>query len=519
MKLSILLLLGVLSSTYGYHILVSFIIPSHSHNQLGKGIVDALLKAGHTVSWITPFPDKVGKNPPKNLNIIDVSHVQELANVDMTDSKFANAGISFVKEFATNVTIGVYTSQNVKDVIVKTQFDAVITELFFSDTIAGLAAVLKVPWILMSAIQLMPGVESQVDEIRSPNTIPLAIHEASIPMTLKERVVNLGISAAMTVSNWISWSDTEALYQRLFAPLAAARNVELPPFADAFYNVSILFLNAHESLFPAFSVPPNVIGIAGFHIEENPPPLPKDLQDLLDKSKQGVIYFSLGSVVRSAALPPHTRKAILAKFAALPYTVLWKFEEEIKDLPPNVYVRKWMPQPSILVHPNVKVFITHGGQLSCLEAIWSGVPLLAIPVFGDQPFNAERAKQSGFAQRVTFGPDMADELDEKLREILNNPAYTERVKFLSMLFRDRPVPPSKLVSYYTELAIKSKGAYHLRSPSLQYSWVQRSMFDVLLLAVVVLAIIFTLLRLAVRTCFRIICGKSSTTPNLKKKTN
>lgn len=74
----------------------------------------------------------------------------------------------------------------------------------------------------------------------------------------------------------------------------------------------------------------------------------KDLQDLLDSSTQGVIYFSMGSVLKSSALPAATKKALLKTLGELPYTVLWKFEEELKGLPKNVHIRPWMPQPAIL---------------------------------------------------------------------------------------------------------------------------------------------------------------------------
>lgn len=57
----------------------------------------------------------------------------------------------------------------------------------------------------------------------------------------------------------------------------------------------------------------------------------------------------MGSVVRSAAFPVSTRKELLAKFAKLPYNVLWKFEKKMEEeLPPNVFVRTWLPQISLL---------------------------------------------------------------------------------------------------------------------------------------------------------------------------
>lgn len=64
---------------------------------------------------------------------------------------------------------------------------------------------------------------------------------------------------------------------------------------------------------------------------------------------------------------------------------------------PNVHTGKWLPQRQILLHPRTLAFITHSGQNSITEATWSGVPLLQVPLFGDQFKNAGTAKQRGIA--------------------------------------------------------------------------------------------------------------------------
>lgn len=44
--------------------------------------------------------------------------------------------------------------------------------------------------------------------------------------------------------------------------------------------------------------------------------------------------------------------------------MLWKWEDDLPDKPSNIRIEKWLPQNDILGHPNVKLFITHGGLLS-----------------------------------------------------------------------------------------------------------------------------------------------------------
>ena len=35
--------------------------------------------------------------------------------------------------------------------------------------------------------------------------------------------------------------------------------------------------------------------------------------------------------------------------------MIWKWEAEMPDAPPNVLISSWLPQLDILAHPNVKV--------------------------------------------------------------------------------------------------------------------------------------------------------------------
>lgn len=55
---------------------------------------------------------------------------------------------------------------------------------------------------------------------------------------------------------------------------------------------------------------PGIVNIGGAHIKA-PKPLPTDLQEFLDKSTNGVIFFSLGSFVKSTDMPREKVENIL----------------------------------------------------------------------------------------------------------------------------------------------------------------------------------------------------------------
>ena len=69
----------------------------------------------------------------------------------------------------------------------------------------------------------------------------------------------------------------------------------------------------------------------------------------------------------------------------------------------------------------MKLFISHGGLLSCTEATYFGVPLLAIPVFGDQYHNAKTINEKGQGIILEYDNITESTFTWSLKEILDNP--------------------------------------------------------------------------------------------------
>jgi UDP:flavonoid glycosyltransferase YjiC (YdhE family) len=127
---------------------------------------------------------------------------------------------------------------------------------------------------------------------------------------------------------------------------------------------------------------------------------------------------------------PELRDEMLQAFARFPeYRFIWRFtkvDENIKAIInkyPNVHALEWVQQASILAHPKTRGFISHVGLNSYNEAAHYGVPIVAIPCFGDQFGNSVIAVKRGIAVQISRKEINTELLSNALNQILYNPRY------------------------------------------------------------------------------------------------
>lgn len=71
----------------------------------------------------------------------------------------------------------------------------------------------------------------------------------------------------------------------------------------------------------------------------------------MDNPKDGVIYFSFGSVIEFSVLDNKSQQSIISVLGGLKQKVMMKIEATnpfINCTKPNILVRQWFPQPSVL---------------------------------------------------------------------------------------------------------------------------------------------------------------------------
>lgn len=153
-------------------------------------------------------------------------------------------------------------------------------------------------------------------------------------------------------------------------------------------------------------------------------------------------------------------------------------------------MKKWMPQSDILAHPNVRLFISHGGLFSSLESLDRGVPLLIIPFFGDQHRNGRRVQNAGYGEVLSFADITESALTKLIDKLITSPAYMDRAKELQMLWKDNMVKPMDEFVWWIEHVVKSRGAKHLKTHAINISWISYLLIDVF--AATIVAFLLTL---------------------------
>nr|ACD54606.1 UDP-glucosyl transferase-like protein [Adineta vaga] len=142
-----------------------------------------------------------------------------------------------------------------------------------------------------------------------------------------------------------------------------------------------------------------------------------------------VIYISFGSW---AYLKPKQLEEIIRALKQYPF--IWSLKANLQATISSSSIHKdkhillqWAPQRSILSHPAIRLFISHGGWNSLLEGMLAGKPILVWPLFGDQIINGLRLEVEFEMGRCIRYADLSsgqrlvssDELTQYLKEIFN----------------------------------------------------------------------------------------------------
>ncbi|XP_047098332.1 UDP-glucosyltransferase 2-like [Schistocerca piceifrons] len=559
-----------LHAVRGANILAVLPWEGRSHWIMHRELLVELARRGHNLTVMTPF-----HQPGDPWEVIRThAPFVEGGKFDFVEygslSPFTQQTV--VSGIGTEVCRRLMDNPGVRDLIDSRQrtYDLLIMEGFFHDCFLAFSHKYRAPTVLTCTF----GGGSSWDNHPMGNPYPLAyLPEAGLAysssMSLFQKTYNALFSLAINLHRVLVYFPVmdEMVREHFGDP-------SMPPLVELQRNASLLLVNNHFSFDYPRPLAPNTVQVAGMHIRP-PKALPKDqeddsrkptvvltrlqrqyeavrtgtaavsrsralaagvagaavsdgakfrreqedLQEFMDAAAEGVIYFSMGSNVKSTDLSEEVRAVFLKTFARLRQKVLWKLEgDSLPNQPANLRISSWFPQSDLLAHRNMRLFITHGGMMSLLEALYAGVPLLGVPIFGDQVSNLLRARDSGYGLVLHLRNITQESFDWAVNELLTDPRYAENARRLSRLFHDRPEPPLETAVRSVESVLRHGGARHTRPAALHLGWHQHLLLDVaafvLLSALSAAAGAVLAVRFLVRTFFR----KSAVPASSKKKT-
>ncbi|XP_017768996.1 PREDICTED: UDP-glucuronosyltransferase 1-9-like isoform X4 [Nicrophorus vespilloides] len=491
-----LVVLLLIASADSYRILGLFPYVGKSHFKVFQPALEALALKGHDVHVVSYFPSNNNIETYHDVQLLDMNNSSE--HTIRFDVDYTTRLVKYLTpvEFG-EMSIEICSNLNNPDVLKlkDMQFDVVLVELFNTDCFLGLVHQLKAPFIGVASHVLMPFTNKIIGNVDNPSYIPNQFMHFSDKMSFLERLENTFVYLLSHVLHYIyvEQPDNEIIRQHF--------GNDMPYVGELAKNVSLILVNSHFTLNLPRPLVPGIIEISGMHIGQPKKP-PMNIEKWINESKDGVIYFSMGSMIKGHTFPEHKKQAFLRAFGRLKQRVLWKWENDtMPGKPDNVMIQKWMPQFDILCHPNVKGFVSHGGLLGTTEAVHCGVPVVVMPQFGDQHTNARALEAGGGGIVLDFHNIEEDTVYRALKTILD-PEFNKKAKQLSERFRDRPMPPLETAIYWIEYVARHKGADHMRTAAVNMPFYQYLLLDVI--AFLILALAFTIF--IVYHTIRITCG-------------
>jgi MGT family glycosyltransferase len=151
-----------------------------------------------------------------------------------------------------------------------------------------------------------------------------------------------------------------------------------------------------------------------------------------------LVYVSFGSL---GAGDTAVLKRIIAALGASRFRALVNvgdYRGEYSDVPPNVHLASWYPQPSVI--PQVDAVIHHGGNNSFTECLYFGKPALIMPYVWDGHDNAMRVQETGHGLRFPRYDWTDDQLIAALERVIADEAMQARLRATSAHMQGRSGP-------------------------------------------------------------------------------
>ncbi|CAD5211777.1 unnamed protein product [Bursaphelenchus okinawaensis] len=461
----------------------------YSHMQFQGRLADLLVERGHQVDvYISNFNANEKRTATSKARVIRINATTKtrFAELDLFTDPFNAGNILFQMKRADpyrNTTAqlcqDIVNHPTLIDQIKAEKYDVIIAEMF-DPCIFYLAEYVNIPTRILSSAMPTPDLVAHSLGIPVPRSyIPSVLaSSADVPnLGWTERLFNVITDLYHPIVLHELTGRMQKMYYDKFG-------VEMPEFRDLLRKSSYVFVNVHDHLDHPRPITRKMHYIGGIAVKKPQSKHTKEVEQIISRPSKGLILFSMGSLIDSTLMPKFVKEAFMATFAHFKdYTFLWRIKvnpndtQEFENIT-NLYTIAWMDQPTILADTKTKLFITHCGQNSVMEAAYNGVPVLGLPLFADQHYNNALLinRRTGLYQDVH--ETTAESLISKMTELLNNEDYYNKAQLLKEKLRDEPFKPEDRFVGLVEYAARHKDLGEMNLYVNEMSFYRRNNLDI-----------------------------------------
>ncbi|ABL75959.1 ecysteroid UDP-glucosyltransferase [Maruca vitrata nucleopolyhedrovirus] len=456
-----LVLLCTFNTVNTANILAVFPMPAYSHHIVYRVYIEALAEQCHNVTVIKPkLFAYSNKTYCGNITEIDADmSVEYYKKLVSNSAMFRKRGVVSDTNTVTAANyvhlIEMFKDQfdniKVRNFITNNQtFDLVVVEAF-----ADYALVFGHLYDPAPVIQIAPGygLAENFDTIGA-----VARHPIHHPNIWRD---NFDATEENTMTEIRLYKEFKILTNLSNSLLKQQFGPNTPTIEELRNKVQLLLLNLHPIFDNNRPVPPSVQYLGGgIHLTNNAL-ITSTISTRINKSKRKIVYVSFGSSIDTKSFANEFLDMLIDTFKRLKnLTILWKIDDEVVKnvtLPANVITQSWFNQRAVLNHGKTAVFITQGGLQSSDEALEARVPMVCLPMMGDQFYHAHQLQKLGVARALDTVTVSSDQLLMALNDVLfNAPVYKKRINELNAVINhDKLIfPPLDKAIKFTERVIR-----------------------------------------------------------------
>ncbi|KAF8372039.1 hypothetical protein PRIPAC_78468 [Pristionchus pacificus] len=318
-----------------------------------------------------------------------------------------------------------------------------------------------------------------------PSYVPGSMADFGDRMTFPQRVLNtLTLGVLYHV-----FGSIRGLYQDVFDPLYPG----MPTFYDIMLNSSLIFPNCEPLTDFPRPTSHKIVEIGGISVAGGKDVLDEKWSSILGL-RPNTVLLSFGSAAQANRMPEAYKKAIRGMVVSLPeVTFIVKYEQPEDGFSsglPNMIEAAWLPQRALLKDSRLSAFITHGGAGSTTEATHSGVPLIVVPLMGDQLRNSHLIERLGTGIKISKDSlNSASELTAAVKRIIEDKSFKKKAALVAAQLREAPFSPREKLVRNMEFMAKYGPLTMLDHYGTQLYTFQYYLIDVFAFLFVVLAVI------------------------------